>query len=224
MTTNTAPQISAEDRAAEEALATRYVLGELSEEEFAEFEARYATDAAFRARYTAWSEGLNALDAKTAEDAPLATGIVGLIGRLGVVPAVIGALAAALLVVFVTNMGVLTTDQLATSTSTVLGTEDGEIIAEAQIEDSPAAVTIRLLGTAPEADRVFELWLVQGAGTPASLGVLSAAQSTTLPLSPQQAAELGGGVLVLTQEPVGGAGAAGPTGDVIAAGAFVAPE
>jgi anti-sigma-K factor RskA len=226
--------IPTEQLQAEEALATRYVLGELNEEEFANFEARYASDKGFRDRYNAWSEGLSQPD--KVQEKQAASGFAalksrlfpsddpGLLGRLGVLPAVIGALLAALLVAFVSNLGVLDPQDGISTNQTVLATDNGELIAETVLDEETATLTVRILDGTPDAGRVFEVWLVEGDGIPLSLGTLSKTdRSTQLQLSAAQIATLRGGALVMTQEPNGGAGAAGPTGNVVAAGAFASP-
>lgn len=218
--------ISDEQIAAEEALATRYVLGELSEEEFADFEARYASDAGFRDRYNRWAAALGEEPAEsgTEPDKSGPFGLMDVIGRLGVVPAVIGALIAALLVALVTNMGMLNGEDGGASTQTGLASEDGTLVAEARFDPEGPALGIRLMEIVAEPGMAFEVWLVEGDGVPRSLGLIPAAASRgDLPLSAEQAAALYGGAIVITREPEGGAGAAGPTGPVVAAGAFAAP-
>lgn len=212
---------SQEERDAEVALATRYVLGELSDEEFADFEARYASDPGFRDRYDQWAQDISQPDEAPGdggEDATLRARSTRMIQELGVVPAAIGALCAALLVVFASKMGWLghSSDVLVAQLSPIGG--DGQVVAFAEFDIGAPRLVLELRAEGPETG-VYEVWLVGEDGAPLSLGVLAAGAST-LTFEPSRPEEMAQGVLVITAEPVGGAGPAGPTGETVAAGAF----
>ncbi|VVD98222.1 anti-sigma factor [Pandoraea aquatica] len=72
------------------------------------------------------------------------------------------------------------------------------------------------------ADKVTELWLVQGDAKPVPLGVFDPAQTVTIPLSRTTADALRGtaAVLAVSLEPPGGSPTGQPTGPVIATGAL----
>ena len=225
----------------EEALATRYVLGEMSEEEFANFEARYASDDGFRARYDAWSARLDQSSGPMAQRS-LLDGFRGwlttsdeksYLRRLGVVPAVLGALAAALLVGFVSNgdtrVGPETRTEPQTALQAILVTVEGQELADVGLGPDNLSLNVVIFGMldlteGDTQETVLEVWLGAGGSVPVSLGTMPIAQQEiSLPIAPRQVEILPGAVLTLTKEPFGGAGDVGPTGEVVAVGAFVAP-
>jgi anti-sigma-K factor RskA len=75
----------------------------------------------------------------------------------------------------------------------------------------------RVVGT-PVAGRVFELWLIAGKNLPISLGVLPVNATSTLPLNIELKSKLAGGVLAISDEPLGGSPTGQPTGAVLATG------
>jgi anti-sigma-K factor RskA len=75
----------------------------------------------------------------------------------------------------------------------------------------------RVAGT-PVAGRVFELWLIEGKNPPVSLGVLPTTSISTLPLNAELKSKLAGGVLAISDEPLGGSPTGQPTGAVLATG------
>jgi anti-sigma-K factor RskA len=70
-------------------------------------------------------------------------------------------------------------------------------------------------------DRDFELWVIQGADQPVSLGVIPVGGTVKLPVSQQNRARLASGsTLAVSLEPRGGSPSNLPTGPVVAAGGF----
>ena len=84
----------------------------------------------------------------------------------------------------------------------------------------PAAGQVRLpLAIAVPADRVGQLWRIGGDGIPHPLGLLSAAQTTTIVLSaPDRAALTAGADLAVSIEAPGGSPTGRPIGRVVATG------
>jgi anti-sigma-K factor RskA len=69
------------------------------------------------------------------------------------------------------------------------------------------------------AGRDFELWMIEGANAPVSMGVIPAGESVHLPVAPATKAKLEqGAVLAVSLEPAGGSPTGQPTGPVVAAG------
>ncbi len=71
----------------------------------------------------------------------------------------------------------------------------------------------------PGADRVYELWLVEGQNAPVSMGVIPPGPSVRLAVSTPNRAKIGAGaVLAISIEPPGGSPTGVATGPVVAAG------
>ena len=88
--------------------------------------------------------------------------------------------------------------------------------------DRAAGALVVQVALAAEAERVPELWLIPGDGTPRSLGVLGGTGEASVPLDRLEGlAPLPGDTLALTLEPPGGSPTGGPTGPVVASGPLV---
>ena len=71
----------------------------------------------------------------------------------------------------------------------------------------------------PGADRVYELWMIEGQNAPVSMGVIPAGASARLDVNDANRAKLAAGaVLAVSLEPTGGSPTGQPTGPVVAAG------
>lgn len=69
------------------------------------------------------------------------------------------------------------------------------------------------------AGRDFELWVIEGANAPVSLGVIPVGANARLPIAPGHRAPIGDGALfAISLEPEGGSPTGAPTGPVVAAG------
>lgn len=82
------------------------------------------------------------------------------------------------------------------------------------------AGTVRIsAATLADARHDAELWVIGGDGVPHSLGLLSRARTTALPVTPANRARLAAAaVLAVSIEPIGGSPSGSPTGPVIAKG------
>ena len=74
----------------------------------------------------------------------------------------------------------------------------------------------------PASGRSFELWLIAGKDAPISLGVLSEAVNGKVIVPAGLRNKIRGGVLAISDEPLGGSPTGAPTGSVLATGALTA--
>ncbi len=212
------------------ALAAEYALGLLTPPEAEAFEARLAVDPAFRDLYARWAEDLAALTDDLPEVAPpprVQAAIEGrlfaqparrgLFGRFGL-PALLGATAVAGVLAVVLNLGSFAPVPEGPLYRAEIAAEDGSLRVIAAYDPATEALRIeRVTGSAP-AGRVLELWLIAGDAAPASLGVLPEAATAVIPVPDALRAGLAGGVLAISEEPVGGSPTGAPTGEVLALG------
>jgi anti-sigma-K factor RskA len=69
------------------------------------------------------------------------------------------------------------------------------------------------------AGKDFQLWMIEGANAPVSMGVIPSGQSVHLPVDPASAEKLGvGAKLAISLEPAGGSPTGQPTGPVLSVG------
>jgi len=86
--------------------------------------------------------------------------------------------------------------------------------------DGSGAVRLTALSGATLPNNDYELWAIQGGGSPISMGVVPINARTTVELSDAVRSGWGeGSVLAVTLEPKGGAPAGVPTGPIVAQGA-----
>jgi len=212
-------------------LAAEYVLGLLTEPEVAVFEARLAVDPALRDHYAFWAKDLAALTddiPAVLPPASVATALQdrlfpepkqSLLQRLGLIPALIGGLVAALLVLWVTNQGLLQPDPfIGTRYVAEIAAPDQSLVVMATFD--PVDGTLRLdrsIGAAKEG-RVLELWLIAGNNPPVSLGVLPSETDVVLTVATSLVAAIPDGTLAISDEPPGGSDTGSPTGEVLAVG------
>lgn len=219
------------DRDEDAALCAEYALGLLSPEELRAFESRMNVDPAFRALAILWTEDLSALaDAIPPETPPARVESAlrarlfpeekqSFLRRIGLIPALVGGLVAALLVLWASTSGILLPDPATGPRyAATIAAEDGSLVVEAVLLPEAGTVSItRVAGAAP-AGRVLELWLIAPESAPVSLGVLPPDQTADLTLAAAEAAAVPGATLALSEEPPGGSPTGQPTGAVLALG------
>lgn len=140
--------------------------------------------------------------------------------QLGVLPAVLSAGAAALVLILAIQFGGLMQQGGPTPTFTAnLAAQDRSIVVAAVfVEDSGSLFVEWQIGDRIDG-RDVELWLIAGTDAPVSLGVLAKGTPITefaVALALQSL--LAGSVLAVSDEPVGGSPTDAPTGDVLAVG------
>lgn len=219
------------EREEEDALAAEYVLGLLEPDERRRLEDRLAGSASLRAAVARWGEDLASLLDDVAPVAPPAGVEAALMRRLfpqarrgwlapgRLIPSLLGGLAAALLVLWLVDPGLLTRAPEGPVLAATVAAEDGSIRVAARFEPGAEVVEVRLEAGAAPAGRVLQLWLLPegGQGAPESLGVLPEGGGT-LPVPEALREAVAGGVLAISDEPPGGSPEAGPTGSVLATG------
>lgn len=215
-------------------LAAELALGLLTADELAEHRARLAGDAAFSARVEWWRTQLLPL-AQTAEAAVPTDHWARVAARLPAndnrstlrrwqgLSAVLGAVAAALLVVLVTRAPV----------EPPLPAPQGPQLAAALSGEAGNAVAITFDGTSGRmmiapvkldaGTGDAELWVIpSGATVPVSLGVIEAGTPQVHQMNVAQAAMMAeGATFAISQEPRGGSPTGAPTGPVVASGKVV---
>jgi anti-sigma-K factor RskA len=212
----------------DDALAAEVALRLLPSADLAAAEARIAADPAFRARVADWQERLADLADGVAEVQPPPRVKAAIERRLFPAPRRTsflwgllagGAVAAAIAVAVLLpgQDGVLPGPVLTAS----VAAEDGSLIIAARVVGD--ALQIERRAGAARDGRALELWLIAGTEAPVSLGVLSAAADTRVPLTPVLSAALVPGVvLAVSDEPPGGSPTGAPTGAVLAIGTVTA--
>ncbi len=225
------------------ALAAEYALRLMDPAEIPGFEARLAVDPALRQLVADWEEGLaplaetvepvvppehartrllaavepertasrTAASSRRARRNPLFGWLSGL--------AVAGAVAVALVVALPEVRFAPAPPSSQTAFAAEIAAEDGSLVIRAALTGTELAVE-RLSGTAP-AGRVLELWLIAvDADSPVSLGVLPDGSEAILTVPEDLAPAFAGGVIAVSEEPVGGSPTGSPTGVVLAAGSI----
>lgn len=209
-----------------EAVAAEYVLGLLSEDERAAFEARLGRDPDLRQDVAAWSDYFATFTDTIPERAP-PPGLIRRIeaaawGESGrpvwrqLLPYLSGALAGAALAFVVFVSGVL--EQERPLIFAELAPVAGDLAFAVQIDPPTHTVSVEYrAGDIPEG-RVLQLWLIPEGDAPISLGVMSPGGDLVVVLSDRMAARVPGGTLAVSDEPEGGSPTGQPTGAVQAAG------
>lgn len=212
-------------------LAAEYVLGLLTPGEALAFEDVLSVDPEMRDHFATWSESLVSLtdDIAPVTPPPAVKGriLAALFGapekrsfmsRFGLFGPVLGGLAAAAVVLVTLNQTGFLRE---TSPSYVaeIAAEDASLIVQASFDPADNTLQMtRTTGTAIEG-RSQELWLIVGDDAPVSLGVWPQGQdAATLTVSAELSQLMAGGVLAITDEPLGGSPSGAPTGDLLAAG------
>jgi anti-sigma-K factor RskA len=204
-------------------LAAEYVLGTLAPAEWRAARDRAAVDGAFAARVAAWEARLAPLNDGFPE-APVPPGaLAALEARLFPVPRrrrrgwgwwLAGALAAAALVVVAVEIG-RAPPPPAPALTAELAAADGALVFAARYDPAAARLTVtRARGAPASPGQDYELWAIDAAGVPRSLGLLpSATVAFDVALPPGQ-------VLAISLEPAGGSPQPVPTGPVLAVAAL----
>lgn len=213
-------------------LAAEHVLGLLGAAEERAFVERLQSDPALRARVADWAEDFTRLTDEIEEVAPpphLKAEIErrlfpaphgpGLAGRLAQALGAVAVLAAAALAV------VLFLDPFAPAAPTLtaeIAAEDGGLVIRAGWHPEDGVLRLDRQAGSARAGRALELWLIAGEAAPVSLGVLPETETAELRVAPEIAAQLEGGILAVSDEPVGGSPTGQPTGDVLGLGPVTA--
>lgn len=223
------------ERDEDEAIAAEYALGLLTRDEARAFEDRLSVDPDFRAVYAFWAEQIVRLTdvipavappaalRRSIEDRLFPRARRSLLQRLGVVPALLGGLAAAALLLFVTDLGVLrpVDPELQPTHSAQVASDDGSLIVFATFDPEAGALSIDRTTGAARTGRALELWVIAGDNPPISLGVLPEDRAAVIAVPQALQAAVQTGVLAISDEPVGGSLTGAPTGDVLAVGEVV---
>ncbi|WP_377512998.1 anti-sigma factor domain-containing protein [Octadecabacter sp. R77987] len=210
------------------ALAAEYALGLLDSAEARAFEDALATDPDLRDEYANWATTFAAMTNDIAAVAPPASAKVAidavLFGkprsvwqRIGLMPALLGATAAALILFVVVNLGLLAPAPTPTYVAEIAAEDQSLIVTAAFDETSRTLSVSRAAGSARDG-RALELWLIAGENAPVSLGVLPDDPNASLTVPADLVAALNGGVLAISDEPLGGSPTGAPTGVVLAVG------
>lgn len=216
------------------ALAAEYALGLLTTDEAAAFEAAMAVDPDLRDIYALWAEDFVAvtdgidpvipprsvLDRINADLFPAAAAKPSLLARFGLLPAALTGLVAAAAVLLVVNLDILgpTTVPFAPDYTAQVTAEDQSLVVLAAYDADTKVLRLDRSAGAAVAGRSLELWLVVGDAAPVSLGVLADAEATEITLSDDLAAGMPGGILAISDEPLGGSPTGSATGAVLAVG------
>ena len=219
-----------EERDDDLAVAGEYVMGLLEPAEVEAVDRRLGVDSEFRALVARWSEDLAALMAEVAPVAPPTRVQAALRRRLfpeerqplwrrlGLLPAVFGGLAAALLLLWTTNLGLLNPEPPGPAYAATMAAEDGSLVVAARLDPATGALTVDRSACAAPAGRSLELWLIVADTAPISLGVLPEGRTGTIEVPETLLASFPGALLALTDEPPGGSPDGIPTGSVLASG------
>lgn len=215
----------------ESVLAAEYALGLLTPGEAIAFEDVISVDPGMRDHYAAWAKdfatltddvdpvapppALEARITKTLFGVPEKQSIWS---RFGVFAPVLGGLVAAGIVLvvlgqsnFLRGSGPIYVAEIAA--------EDSSLVIKANFDPKSSTLQMtRMEGDLAEG-RSQELWLIAGENAPVSLGIWPQGQVQAVVVVPADLMELmPGGVLAVTDEPLGGAPAGDPMGSVLAAG------
>ncbi len=218
------------------ALAAEYALGLLTAAEEKAFEDAMAVDPELRASYAQWAEDFAAITDRIAPVAPpkdllgrieamlfpgpAKTEKKSLLSRFTLLPAALTGLVAAAAVLLVVNLDFQepTTVPFAPEYTAQLTADDQSLVVLAAYDADSKVLRLDRSAGAAQVGRSLELWLVVGDNAPVSLGILADAAATEITLSDNLAADIPGGVLAISDEPLGGSPTGSPTGSVLAAG------
>jgi len=217
-------------------LAAEYVLGLLDGPEAQLAQIRMAEDARFVDLVRAWEAELAGIAQEVAPVDPpprvlaeLRRDIFGHQDRrwwqkIGLIPSIVGAAAAAVLVLIAVEFGVLDTGAPPVPDyQAELAAEGSDlVVAAAYLDESGELLVDRRAGGA-RPGRALELWLIPEGAAPISLGVLPGGRQAALSVPVEVRPRLGeGAALAISDEPPGGSPTGAPTGDVLAVGPITA--
>ena len=216
-------------------LVGEYALGLLSPVAAAAFEARLVSEPDLRALYATWADDLVGLTDDIAPVVPpakvqrrieaelfgLATIRRAFAGWRGMGWLVGGAVAAAFTLLLVMDAELLAPDgPRAPAYTAEIMAEDGSMLILASYDSADGALLVRRERGTPPPGRVLELWLIAGDAAPVSLGVLPQTNDVRFDIVEGLRPQLDGGILAISDEPLGGSTTGAPTGAVLATGAI----
>lgn len=140
--------------------------------------------------------------------------------QLGVIPALLCAGGAALVLILAIQFGGLMQPTLPNPSYVAqLASDDNSlVVAAAYVDDGGRLFVERQIGE-PAPNRALELWLIAGDDAPVSLGVLDGDEPISEVIIPENLRDrMAGAVLAISDEPAGGSRTGAPTGAVLAAG------
>lgn len=221
-----------DDFGGDDALAAELSLGLLTGDTLVQAERRARIDIGFAALVEDW----NIRFAQMCEDIEPVAPPAGLFRKianeaypesrkriwqsLGILPALLGAGAAALVLILALNFGgLLQTGTPTASLAARMAAEDNSlVIAAAYIEDGGRLFLERQIGERPP-NRDLELWIIIGDNAAVSLGVLESEGAISELIVPVEFRDaLPGAVLAITDEPIGGSPTGSATGSILAVG------
>ncbi|MCF2870234.1 anti-sigma factor [Octadecabacter sp. G9-8] len=142
--------------------------------------------------------------------------------QLGILPAFLGAGAAALVLFATLQIGILMQANAPTFEAQIAAEDESIIVAAAFVEDSGVLSVEWRVGDRVEG-RDVELWLIADGNAPVSLGVLNkGTKFTEFAISQDMRRLLAGGVMAVSDEPLGGSPTGAPTGTILAVGQITA--
>jgi len=214
------------------ALAAEYALGLLTPGEAMAFDDLLAVDPEMRDHYAAWATNFASLTDDIAPVDPpahlqgqIAEKLFGsadkkpsIFARFGFLGPALAGLAAAVLVLVALNQTSLLKDAGPTYVAEIAA-EDASLVVKASFDPGTGTLQMTREAGTPLADRSQELWLIAGENAPISLGVWPQGQSeASLEISADLATQFPGGILAISDEPLGGSPTGGPTGAILGAG------
>ncbi|MEP7239459.1 MAG: anti-sigma factor [Devosia sp.] len=216
-------------------LAGEYVLGLLDAAEHAAFAARLRVEPELQAEVRSWRQRLGQLDAEFAETpAPSAVwsrlerrlfapdaSRAGLWHSLALWRGLTGVAAAVAVVAIGLNLAMPRPDPNAFAAQLVaaLSAQGSNVQVVALYNAQSGQVRLTALSGDKVPDKDYELWAIEGAEAPKSLGVIKIDARNDVKLPADILARFGPGTtLAISLEPLGGSPGAGPTGPVVAAG------
>lgn len=144
--------------------------------------------------------------------------------QLGIIPSLLGAGAAALVLVLALNFGgvVQNNGPIANYRADIAAEDNSLVLAAAYVEGDGRLFVERQIGQRPP-ERDLELWVIIGDTAPISLGVLSSDETLDEITIPENLRDqMGGAVLAITDEPIGGSPSGSATGSILAVGEIIA--
>lgn len=213
-------------------LAAEFALGLLQGDDLTQAERRTRTDRQFAEQVAVW----DARFATLTDDIAPVTPPKGLFRKitqaaypdspralwrqLGVIPALLGAAAAALVLILALQLGTLMQTGVPDATLATRMTSDDEtlIVAAAYVPTTQTLVVEWEVGERLPG-RDVELWLIADGAAPVSLGVLNKGTPLTeFVLTASVEGQLDGAALAVSDEPLGGSPTGAPTGTILAVG------
>ena len=212
-------------------LAAEYALGLLTPGEALAFEDVLSVDPDMRDHYAAWAKDFVTLTGDIDPVAPppalearISEALFGvpekrsIWSRFGVFAPVLGGLVAAVIVLVVLGQSNFLRETAPTYTAEIAA-EDSSLVIQARFDPQDSTLQMTRTAGVLAQGRSQELWLIVGENAPVSLGVWPQGQAQAVVVVPANlAALMPGGVLAITDEPLGGSPTGDPTGSVLAAG------